>query len=265
MKKISSLILLVILLLSTVPVFLSWQNNKRKEREFHQLTVYHFKTAAQEKMLDTYFQNALIPALHRAGLKNIGVFKSWANDTIADKLAYVFVPLPSVDALLKLKEQLKKDEQYNSNASGFLNADYKSPAYTRTETIVLHAFELAPQMQPPSLRSPKRNRVYELRSYESPTEKKLESKIKMFNQGDEIGLFRRLNFNAVFYSEVIAGSKMPNLMYMTCFENREERDAHWKAFFSDTAWKKLSAMEEYKNNVSRAEISFLYPADYSDF
>lgn len=265
MKKIPLLILLVVLAVSATPIVLSWQNNKKKEREFHQLTVYHFKTAAQEKMLDVYFQNALIPALHRTGLKNVGVFKSWANDTIADKLAYVFIPLRSMSALVKLKEQLKKDEQYNSNASGFLNADYKGPAYTRTETIVLHAFELAPQMQPPFLQSPKRNRVYELRSYESPTEKKLESKIKMFNQGDEIGLFRRLNFNAVFYSEVIAGSKMPNLMYMTCFENREERDAHWKAFFSDTVWKKLSAMEEYKNNVSRAEISLLYPTDYSDF
>jgi hypothetical protein len=265
MKKISSLTLLVVLVFAFASILLSWQNNKKKEREFHQLTVYHFSTAAQEKMLDTYFQNALVPALHRAGIKNVGVFKSWANDTIVDKLAYVFIPLRSLDDLVKIREQLKKDQQYNSTAAGFLDADYKNPAYKRTENIVLRAFELAPQMQLPSLQSPKKNRVYELRSYESPTEKKLESKVKMFNQGDEIGLFRRLNFNAVFYSEVVAGSKMPNLMYMTCFENRQERDDHWKAFFGDTAWKKLSAMEEYKNNVSRAEISFLYPTDYSDF
>ncbi|MBO9682148.1 MAG: NIPSNAP family protein [Flavisolibacter sp.] len=265
MKKLSSLILLVVLVLSVTPVVLSWQNNKKKEREFHQLTVYHFSTAAQEKMLDAYFQNALIPALHKAGIKNVGVFKSLANDTIVDKLAYVFIPLRSLNDVVKLKERLKKDAQYNSAAADFLNANYKTPAYKRAETIVLHAFELAPQMQLPSLQSAKRNRVYELRSYESATEKKLESKVKMFNQGDEIGLFKRLNFNAVFYSEVVAGSKMPNLMYMTCFENMQERDAHWKAFFADSAWKKLTAMEEYKNNVSRSEISFLYPTDYSDF
>lgn len=265
MKKTSSLLLLVILAVSLTPVILSWQKNKKKEREFHQLTVYRFTSAAQEKMLDTYFQNALVPALHRAGIKNVGVFKSWANDTIADKLAYVFIPLRSLDDLVKLKEQLKKDQQYNSAGATFLDAEYKNPGYKRRETIVLRAFELAPQMQLPSLQSSKKNRVYELRSYESPTEKKLESKVKMFNQGDEIGLFKRLNFNGVFYSEVISGSKMPNLMYMTCFENMQERDAHWKAFFGDTAWKKLSAMEEYKNNVSRADISFLYPTDFSDF
>src|SRR5215213_3415623 len=116
MKKALSLILLVIVILSVTPVVLSWQNNKKKEREFHQLTVYHFSTALQEKMLDTYFQNALVPALHRVGIKNVGVFKSWANDTIADKLAYVFIPLRSLDDLVKIKEQLKKDEQYNNTA-----------------------------------------------------------------------------------------------------------------------------------------------------
>lgn len=264
MKKILPAIILVCLV-SAVPVLLSWQNGKKKDREFYQLSVYHFTTAAQEKLLDAYFQNALVPALHRAGIKTVGVFKSWANDTIADKLAYVFVPMKSLDVVMKIKDHLQNDKQYNDAAVDFLNADYKSPAYTRMETIMLYAFELAPKMQQPSLQSPKKNRVYELRSYESATQRKLESKVKMFNYGDEFGIFRRLNFNAVFYSEVIAGSKMPNLMYMTCFENRQEREAHWKAFFADSAWKKLSAAAEYKNNVSHVDISYLYPVDYSDF
>ena len=111
----------------------------------------------------------------------------------------------------------------------------------------------------------KKDRVYELRSYESASEKIFRNKVQMFNEGDEIGIFRRLNFNAVFYSEVIAGSKMPNLMYMTSFENMEDRNAHWKSFSSDSSWKKLSSMPEYKNNVSHIDISFLRGAEYSDF
>lgn len=264
MKKTHSLLFFVILLLSAM-IFLSWQKNKKKDREFYQLTVYHFSTAAQEKMLDSYFQNALLSALHRAGIKTIGVFKSWANDTIADKQVYVLVPLPSLDALVKTREQLQNDRQYNNAAEDFLNADYKNPPYTRMETMLLHAFALAPQMQLPLLQSPKRNRVYELRSYESATQKKFESKVKMFNEGGETVIFKRLNFNPVFYSEVIAGSKMPNLVYMTSFENQADRDAHWKTFSSDSAWKKLSALPEYQNNVSHIDINFLYPADYSDF
>lgn len=87
----------------------------------------------------------------------------------------------------------------------------------------------------------------------------------MFNQGDEIGLFKKLNFNAIFYSEVIAGSRMPNLMYMTSFENKADRDEHWKTFGNDPYWKKLSAEPEYQNNVSHIDMTFLYAADYSDF
>jgi len=165
----------------------------------------------------------------------------------------------------KLNEQLNNDSKYTLAAADFLNADYKNPPYTRKEIIITKAFPLAPEMQMPNLKAPKPDRVYELRSYESATEQKFQNKVKMFNDGDEIGIFKRLNFNPVFYSEVVAGSKMPNLMYMTSFENRADRDAHWKSFGSDSAWKKLSAMTEYQNNVSHIDINFLHPTEYSDF
>jgi hypothetical protein len=58
---------------------------------------------------------------------------------------------------------------------------------------------------------------------------------------------------------------MPNLMYMTCFENKADRDDHWKSFSQDPYWKKLSSMPEYQKNVSHIDIIFLRPTDYSDF
>ena len=124
---------------------------------------------------------------------------------------------------------------------------------------------MAPQLQLPNLSSARKDRIYELRSYESATEKIFKNKVHMFNEGDEIGLFKRLNFNASFYGEVIAGGKMPNLMYMTCHENKTARDANWKNFGSDPYWKKLSGMPEYQHNVSHIDISYLYPTEYSDY
>jgi len=246
-------------------IFLSWNPNRKPMSQFYQLTLYHFKNAEQEKVLDTYFQNALLPALHRLRINDVGVFKSWANDTVADKLMYVFVPFKSFDAIEEVQRDLRKDVAYATAGKEFLDAVYDHPPYTRLETIILKAFPRAPHMQLPVLHADKKERVYELRSYESPTEEKFENKVQMFNQGDEIGLFKRLNFNAVFYSEVIAGSKMPNLMYMTSFENRTDREDHWKKFVDDPYWKKLSAMPEYQNNVSHIDITFLYPVEYSDF
>jgi hypothetical protein len=265
MKKSVLLLPFAIFLLLVTILSVSWSRDKKKEREFYRLTVYHFQTAAQEKALDHYFQNALLPALHLMGISTVGVFKSWANDTASDKLVYLFVPLQSLGFLEKIPGQLEKDEAYLRAGADYIHADPKNPPYTRIETIVLHAFPLAPRMQLPSLQSVKKSRVYELRSYESPTEERFKNKVHMFNEGGEIGIFKRLRFNPVFYSEVVAGSKMPNLMYMTSFENRADRDAHWKAFGSDSAWRKLSAMPEYQNNVSHIDDHFLYPADYSDF
>jgi len=107
-------------------------------------------------------------------------------------------------------------------------------------------------------------RVYELRSYEGYTENIFKNKVKMFNDGDEIGLFKRLEFNAVFYAEVISGSRTPNLMYMTTFANLTSRDEHWKAFVNDDQWKTLKAMPEYQHNVSKINIYLLHPTAYSD-
>ncbi len=239
--------------------------NKNETREFYQLTVYHFKDAAQEKIIDNYLQNALMPALHKMNIGKIGVFKALSNDTATDKLIYVFLTIKSLDEVNKINDKLNADATYQTAGSEYLNTVYNAAPYTRMETILLHAFPLAPKMNLPQLHASSKDRVYELRSYESATEKLHANKVQMFNQGGEIDLFKRLNFNAIFYAQVIAGCKMPNLMYMTSFENMQEREAHWKAFSDDPAWKKLSALPEYQNNVSHIDIVFLHPADYSDF
>ena len=108
-------------------------------------------------------------------------------------------------------------------------------------------------------------KVYELRSYEAPSEKLYWNKVDMFNKGDEIGLFKRLGFNAVFYGEVLAGSHMPNLMYMTSFENMNDRNEHWKTFGNDPQWKKLLADPTYlKGNVSRNDTWLMKATAYSE-
>jgi hypothetical protein len=233
-------------------------------RNYYQLKIYHYKTQAQESKIEKYLQQAYIPALHRAGVKNVGVFKPVTQADTA-KLLYVFTPFLSWDKLMGIDQKLQADAAYLADGKDYIDAEYNDQPYTRLETIILQAFPGMPSTEMPNLTANKADRVYELRSYESPTEKYNVNKVTMFNVGDEIGLFKRLGFNAVFYSEVIAGSHMPNLMYMTTFNSKEDRDKHWDAFGKDAYWKTLSAKPEYQHNVSHADIIFLRPADYSDF
>ncbi|SDC68290.1 NIPSNAP family protein [Niabella drilacis] len=233
-------------------------------REYFQLQVFHYTSPEQEQQLDRYLQNALLPALHRLKYQRIGVFKALANDTATDKKIYVIIPFRELQRWPQLSDQLQKDRTYLQAAADEQNSPNKAGIYNRIETILLKSFSKAPLLEVPRLEGDKAQRVYELRSYESSSGKRFRNKVAMFNDGDEIGIFKQLGFNAVFYGEVLAGSRMPNLMYMTTHASMEARNQNWKNFGSDPAWKKLNAMEAYKDNVSRIDISFLKATSYSD-
>ncbi|MCF2445136.1 NIPSNAP family protein [Dyadobacter sp. CY345] len=234
------------------------------KREFYEIKMYHLKDKTQEAAVEAFLKDAYIPALHRAGIKDVGVFKPVPSDTMSGKLIYVFTPLSSLDQLLTLPKLLDKDSKYLEAGKDYLEAPFKNPPYVRIETTILQAFTSMPVHSKPKLSAPKSERVYEMRSYEGHTERRYQNKVKMFNDGGEIPLFVRLGFNAVFYGEVIAGSHQPNLMYMTTFENKADRDAHWKSFSDDAEWGKLKVNPEYQNNVSKNTSFYMYPTEYSD-
>lgn len=240
-------------------------SQRRLAQEYYQIRIYQLDREGQEAIVDAFLKDAFLPALHHSGIANVGVFKPVANDTAAVKKIYVIIPLKTLQQAEKITNDWMNDAKVKAASGDYREAPYDAPAYARVESILLKAFPLAPQMNKPHLAGPRSENIYELRSYESPSEALHLNKVKMFNQGGEIDIFKRLDFNAVFYSSVISGPRMPNLMYMTSFNNKQARDEHWKAFGSDPAWKKLSAMPEYQHNVSKSDIIFLHPAPYSDF
>jgi len=231
------------------------------EGYYYQLKIYHFKTAAQEAQIDQSLKDAYIPAMHRAGIPAVGAFKPVAQDT-ADQRIYVFIPVAKFEQLLTIDDVLAKDNQFQTAGAAYINAAYNNPPYTRIESIILKAFEKMLKPAVPNLTSPKRDRIYELRSYESATEKLSDNKIEMFNFA-EVDIFTKLNFNAVFYGKVISGGTMPNLMYLTTFNNKADRDEHWKAFTPEYA--PIRGLPQYQNNTSKNVTLFLYPTDYSDY
>ena len=231
------------------------------KKEFYSLLVYHLKDKGQEARLDTYCQQALIPFLHKQGFGKIGVFKPVTGDTTL----YILIPSTNLEKLLKWPENALKDAAYLQNGKDYVETAWDHPIYSRMETIVLEAFPEMPQLSAPELNGPDTARIYELRSYEGPTERLYQNKVEMFNKGNEVGIFKRLGFNAVFYASVLSGSKMPNLMYMTSFESRAEREAHWKAFGADAEWKKLIGDTYYAHNVSHQDITLCHATPYSEY
>lgn len=261
LKKLLSL--LVYSLMLTCLAQPSFSQDTSGQRQFFEIKIYHFDNVAQQKHADQYLENAYLPALHRAGIENVGVFKPVEKDTAGIR-TYVLVPLPSLEKLNTLSETLKEDTQYWEDGQEFLEASHDQPPFDRIESILIKAFEDAPTLMTSNASAPKTERIYELRSYESPTEALNINKVDMFNAGGEIDIFDRLDFNPIFYGNVLVGNSMPNLMYMTSFSDMESREEHWDQFGADAQWEELSSMDKYQNNVSHADIILLNATSYSD-
>jgi hypothetical protein len=262
-SKIIFRILPVILILITMGLN-SFGVTKAKQM-YYEIKMYRIGSQTQESRIDAYMKDAYIPAMHRAGISKIGVFKPVETDTAFGKFVYVFIPFKSLDQYTDLEAKLNSDAVYQKAGKDFLDAPYNDPPFKRYESIFLKAFSFMPEFRVPSYTTLPADRIYELRSYESATEAKAYKKIDMFNQGGEIALFESIGANAVFYGQVLFGSLKPRLMYMTTYADMKSHDDHWKAFRESDGWKKLSGMEEYKNTVTKANPYLLHPTSYSDF
>jgi hypothetical protein len=183
-------------------------NAANTSKEYFQIKVYQYEDASQADRIESFLEYAYLPAVHRAGIEKVGVFKPIENPEASDNRIFVFIPFKTLDQFSQLEAKLNKDKAFQKDGKAYLDAPYDDPPYLRLETILLHAFDYQPEARIPKLNTAPEDRVYELRSYESYTEHILANKIQMFNEGGEVDLFKKLEFNAVFYAEVLSGSSI---------------------------------------------------------
>lgn len=233
-----------------------------KGREYYELRRYHLISGPQHKLTDTYLREALVPALNRMGVSPVGVFSVTVgpqNSTIL-----VLIPSPSVETLVTAPFRLEQDAEYRKAGAAFLEAPAKEPAYVRVESSLMVAFKGHPRLTVPPVTAEHGARVFELRTYESPSDRDHRRKVEMFHSG-EFDIFQTAGFWQVFYGDTLIGERMPNLTYMLGFPSLSERDAKWKTFFSAPEWKKLTGSPQFnfESIVSNVDNLILTPTAYS--
>jgi len=228
---------------------------KKKKQEWYEWRVYTLKNETQQKLVEDYFEQALIPAMNRQGSRNIGLFKELKPE--AQTRLFAIIPYNDINGYLEAEAKLAKDAAYQTTAVPYLTAPSTSPAYDRIQSSLLKAFDGMPVLEVPE----KKDRIFELRRYESASESAGKKKIEMFNQAGEIAIFKRVGLTPVFFGEAVIGEMRPNLTYMLTFDDMPEHDKNWKSFGSDPDWKKISSMPEYADSkiVSRITRTFLAP------
>ena len=214
------------------------QGQPASQQEYYQLRKYTLRNGPQLALCQGYFERALIPALNRMGMSPVGTFKlDIGPETPA---YYVLIPSNSAETLVALDKRLGNDPEYVKAAGGFRDAPASAPAFERSERSLLSAFAGWPKLTSPKLvdgKLPKR--IFQLRTYESPSQVAHTRKMQMFNEA-EIALFTHAGLTPVFFADTLYGTRMPCLTYMLTFADMAEMTAHWAAFSADPAWKELS-------------------------
>ena len=220
-------------------------------QEFYQLRKYTLRTGPQLALAQTYFEKALIPALNRKKLGPVGAFKLDIGPETPTY--YLLIPSTSAETLATLDALLEKDEEYQKAAAGFLGAPATAPAFGREERSLLAAFSGWPKLTAPK----PGKRIFQLRTYESPSQATHLRKVQMFNEA-EIAIFVRTGLAPVFFAVTLVGPAMPNLTYMLTFADVAELTAHWAAFSADPEWKELSHRPGNTDPEIVSNISNLY-------
>ena len=231
-------------------------------REYYELRKYHLQTGPQTKLADSYVADALIPALNRMGMSRVGAF----NLEIGPEAPtlYLLIPSTSLERLVGLDLRLARDEQFMKTAAPFWNAPAETPAFVRAESALLIAFEGQPKLTVPPATAQNAKRIFQLRTYESPSYQDHVRKVEMFHHG-EFEIFAKAGMRSVFYADTLIGPRMPSLTYMLTFADLTELTAKWEVFRNDPAWKTLSTSPRYAYEAIVSNITnlILSPKPYS--
>ena len=232
------------------------------DRQYYELRKYLLRRDAQVQSTAKYLSEALIPALNKVGIGPVGAF----SVDIGPETPTIYLLLPSVEleTLVGAGLRLREDQAFLSAAEPFWNAPDTNPPFERVESTLLIAFEKWPQLVVPPPTATKGKRMFQLRSYESASERDHVRKVEMFQSG-EFEAFERAGFWRVFFGDALIGERLPHLTYMLSFPDLTQMNAMWDTFRNDAGWKKLQADPRFSYDQLVVNITnlVLSPTAYS--
>jgi hypothetical protein len=244
--------------------------------EFYELRCYglkadvRLKASAARAPLDAYLEKALLPAVAKRGVTNVGVFTeikvdkpNGTSEPMADSPVWVLIPHASLQSFVSVSAELNTDSTVQKAGAAYLNVEKASPAFERIDTWLYRAFKSMPKMEVAAFaKSRAPQRIFEMRDYESHSEIKALNKMAMFDEG-ETQLMRELGMAPLFFGQGIAGPNLPHLRYITGAADLATHLANWKKFGPDPRWKAMSGDPMWAGNTSKNTARFLVPTAYS--
>ena len=224
-------------------------------KEIYEWRIYTLTGDGQS--LDSFFENTLFPAYKRKNIK-AGAFKLLKPKEGEKEQRHVLFIYPDIATYLTVKKTIWDDKEFRQKAQDFYDTTAPKPVYSNMESYLSEAFDKIPVHRKPD---PSRT-ILEVRVYKSPNEEANQRKIKMFNV-DEIAAFDKTGVNSVLYGEIMAGPRMPALIYLTWFKDEATRAEAWANFEKHPDWKRMSKLPEYAYTATNNQSILLSPLSFS--
>jgi len=220
-----------------------------------ELRYFRLRSGKQVERTTEYLRRGWLPAAKRAGVGPMGFFNSVVGQ--GSPFVLSLTSFPTLAAIGDLARALAADKEFQSAQEEYNNTS-TDLGYMRMDSSLLLGFPSFPAVQVPPPPENRPSRIFEIRTYESPSDSTLQRKVKMFGDG-EIDAFRRSGMLPVFFGTTFVGRDMPNLTYMLAYDDLAARDKTWSAFGKDPGWQKLRATPglsdpEIVSNISNAIV-----------
>jgi len=226
-----------------------------------ELRKYRLRNGPMAARFSAYAKDALVPALARLGIGPVG---AWTVSLGSDSpTLHLLVPHKDAPSLVTLDARLAADAEYGKAAASFLALPPSDPPFERCDSSLIGAVATKPGIEKPAGEAAGSSRLFELRTYRSPSEPAGKKKVEMFEAGGELDIFKRLGFHVVFFGRDLVGPGLPRLTYMLAFADVAAREKAWVAFRDDPAWVKLRDQPQNADIVSGIDAAILRPTDYS--
>lgn len=174
----------------------------------------------------------------------------------------VVMGFSSASDALSLNTRLHQQEGYTAAVEKWESGP--NPPFEQTTSTLLEATGYSPEIA--AGESAKQPRIFELRTYHSPTWRQLGALHQRF-ASREIPIFHRNGIHPVFYTSTVFGANLPNLTYLIPFDDLAAREKAWSAFGADAEWVKVRKESVAKDGeiASVIQITLFKATAYSPF
>jgi hypothetical protein len=230
-----------------------------QKTKYYILHQFFLQNGSQLGRLHEHLSKAVLPAL--AGMHKGPTIVMQALVAPHMPQLAVIAGYASIEEAFAIRSKLEQNEGYRKGVAAWEKGS--EPPTEHYTSSLLAVTDYSPEIEALS-NPPKTPRIFELRTYHSPSSWQLRALHERF-AGPEIKIFHRVGVHPLFYSETVFGPHKPNLTYLIPFDNLAEREKAWARFGADPEWQKVrqESIERSGQISSVIQISLYTPTDYS--